>query len=104
MTAVLCAGAALAVVTFALRAAGPLLADRFTPGPAARRIVDLCALTLLAGVAATSAITAEGGFAGAARVSGVTVAGVLVWRRAPLPLVIVAAGGTTAALRWLGVA
>ncbi|MET9328857.1 AzlD domain-containing protein [Tsukamurella sp. NPDC003166] len=103
MIGVLWAGAALAAVTLALRAAGPVMARRFEPGPAARRTVDLCALILLAGVAATSTFVEADGLASAARVCGVTVAGILAWRRVPLPLIILAAGGTTAGLRLLGV-
>ncbi|RDH10309.1 AzlD domain-containing protein [Tsukamurella pulmonis] len=104
MTAFLGAGAALAALTFVFRAVGPMLADRFTPSAATRRAIDTSALTLLAGVAATAAITSDGGFAGLARVCGVAAAGVLAWRRAPLPLVIIVAGATTAALRALEVA
>ncbi len=42
-------------------------------------------------------------FAGWARPAGVTVAAVLAVRRAPFPVILVAAAGTTAGLRLLGV-
>ncbi|WP_019200593.1 AzlD domain-containing protein [Tsukamurella sp. 1534] len=103
MIAVLCAGAALAAVTFAFRAAGPAVAGRLELGPGVRRTVDLCALALLAGVMVTAAVADGQEAAGYARIAGVGVAGVLAWRRCPLPLVILAAGGTAAALRALGV-
>jgi hypothetical protein len=41
--------------------------------------------------------------AGVARPAGVLVAGVLVLRRAPFPVVVVAAAATTAVLRLVGV-
>ncbi|ADG79773.1 Branched-chain amino acid transport OS=Tsukamurella paurometabola (strain ATCC 8368 / DSM /CCUG 35730 / CIP 100753 / JCM 10117 / KCTC 9821 / NBRC 16120/ NCIMB 702349 / NCTC 13040) OX=521096 GN=Tpau_3186 PE=4 SV=1 [Tsukamurella paurometabola] len=103
MTGILWAGAALAVVTLAFRAVGPVVAGRFELSPRARRIVDLCALALLAGVMATSAVADGRDFGGFARLAGVAVAGVLAWRRAPLPLVILAAGGTAAVLRLAGI-
>ncbi|NMD55246.1 MULTISPECIES: AzlD domain-containing protein [Tsukamurella] len=103
MTAVVWAGIALAVATFAMRAAGPVFAGRFDLSDRARRTVDLCALALLAGVMATTAIADGREFGGLARITGVAVAGLLAWRRCSLPLVIVAAGGATALLRLAGV-
>jgi hypothetical protein len=76
---------ALAVLTYALRLAGPLLRGRVTVPVAA------------------SALTSGHGFAGWARPLGVLVAGVLAARRAPFPVVVVAAGGVTALLRLAGV-
>ena len=102
MTAVVWAGVALAVATFAMRAAGPVLAGRFDLSEGARRTVDLCALTLLAGVMATTAFADGREFGGIARVAGVAIAGLLAWRRCPLPLVIVAAAAVTALLRLAG--
>jgi hypothetical protein len=49
-------------------------------------------------------LTEGGGFAGWARPAGVLVGGVLAWRRAPFPLVVLGAAGVTAGLRWVGVA
>ncbi|GIZ98294.1 MULTISPECIES: AzlD domain-containing protein [Tsukamurella] len=103
MIAVLCAGAALAVVTFLFRAAGPMVVGRFELSPRARRTVDLCAMALLAGVMATAAVADGRELAGFARFAGVAVAGLLAWRRAPLPLVILAAGATAAVLRLGGI-
>ena len=58
----------------------------------------------LIALAATSALTEGHGFAGWARVIGVLVAGVLVVRKAPFPLVVIAGAGITALLRLAGVA
>jgi hypothetical protein len=54
-------------------------------------------------LAATGALTQGHGFAGWARPAGVAVAGVLAARRAPFPVVVIAAGATTALLRLAGV-
>jgi hypothetical protein len=62
------------------------------------------ATLLLTALVATSALTQDGGFAGWSRTAGVAVAAVLALRRAPFPAVVVAAAGTTAVLRLLGVA
>ncbi|TWS23548.1 AzlD domain-containing protein [Tsukamurella sputi] len=102
MTGVMWAGIALAIATFAMRATGPVLAGRFDLSDGTRRTVDLCALALLAGVMATTTFADGREFGGTARVAGVAVAGVLAWRRCPLPLVIVAAAAVTALLRLAG--
>lgn len=104
MNAILWAGVALAVATFAMRAAGPILAGRFDLSEGARRTVDLCAFALLAGVMATTAFADGQGFGGTARLTGVAVAGLLAWRRCPLPLVIITAGAVTSLLRLAGAA
>lgn len=52
---------------------------------------------------ATFSLFAGHGPAGFARPLGVLVGGVLAWRRAPFLLVILAAAGTTAVLRLLGI-
>lgn len=99
LTAVL----ALAAGTLAFRLAGPLLSERFTPPDRAQRLLAAAATVLLAALVASAALTQGQGFAGWARPAGVVVAGVLVLRRAPFPLIVLAAAGTTAVLRLLGV-
>jgi hypothetical protein len=59
--------------------------------------------TLLVCLAATSALTQGHGFAGWARPAGVAVAGILAARKAPFPVVVLAAGATTAVARLAGV-
>jgi branched-subunit amino acid transport protein len=95
--------AVLAAATFAYRIAGPLLRDRVTVPPAAERLLASAAAVLLVALAATSALTQGGGFAGWARPAGVLVAGVLALRRAPFPVVVLAAAIVTALLRLAGV-
>jgi len=95
---------ALAAGTYGFRVAGVLLRDRLQLPEWARLLLPVGAAALLAALAATAALTEAGGFAGYARPAGVLVGLVLAWRRAPFVLVVVAAAGTTALLRLLGVA
>jgi branched-subunit amino acid transport protein len=94
----------LAAITYGFRLTGPLLRGRVTLPAAAERLFADSAAVLLIALAATSALTEGHGFAGWARVIGVLVAGVLVVRRAPFPVVVIAAAGITALLRLAGVA
>jgi branched-subunit amino acid transport protein len=93
----------LAAITYGLRLGGPLLRGRVTVPAAAERLFADAAAVLLIALAATSALTEGHGFAGWARVAGVLVAGVLVVRKAPFPVVVIAAAGLTALLRLAGV-
>jgi branched-subunit amino acid transport protein len=95
--------AALAAVTYGFRLTGPLLRGRVTLPAAAERLFADAAAVLLVALAATSALTEGHGFAGWARVTGVLVAGVLAARKAPFPVVVIAAAGITALLRLAGV-
>ncbi len=109
MGEVLVAGGLVAVGTYLFRAAGLLLAAR--PGGRLDRAETTlatwsgrAATLLLVSVAATSALTEHGGYAGTARVLGVAVGAGLACRRTPLPLVLLAAGATTALARLAGIA
>lgn len=95
--------AVLAAGTYGFRLAGPVLRERFTISVRSERVLAGAAVVLLAAVVATSALTEDQGFAGWARPAGVAVAGVLAWRKAPFVLVVLAAAGTAAGLRLLGV-
>ncbi|MFG1952551.1 AzlD domain-containing protein [Micromonospora sp. NPDC048830] len=94
---------ALAAGTYGFRVAGVLLRDRLDLPGWSRRLLPVGAATLLAALAATAALTEAAGFAGYARPAGVLVGVLLAWRRAPFVLVVVAAAGTAALLRLLGV-
>ena len=95
--------AALAALTYAFRFTGPLLRGRVTVPAAAERLFADLATVLLIALAATAALAAGDGVAGWARPAGVLVAGVLAARRAPFPVVVIAAAGVTALLRLAGV-
>ena len=93
----------LAGGTYAFRAVGPVLRERFQPGERARRLLSVAASVLLVALVATSALMAGHGFAGWARIAGVLVGGVLAGRRVPFLVVVLAAVAVTAGLRLLGV-
>ncbi|MEU4603102.1 AzlD domain-containing protein [Kribbella sp. NPDC023972] len=95
--------AILAVGTFSLRIAGPLMRSRFEVPERTQQFLGAAAIVLLAALVATSALMDGHGPAGIARPAGVLVGGVLAWRRAPFVLVVVAAAATAAGLRLLGV-
>lgn len=99
---VIAAIVALAVGTFAFRFAGVLLRDRLDLPAPLRRLLPMAAAALLAALAGTAALTEGGAFAGVARPAGVAVGALLAWRKAPFVVVVVAAAGTAALLRLLG--
>ncbi|GAA0394256.1 AzlD domain-containing protein [Microbispora corallina] len=92
----------LAAGTYAFRLAGPLLGDRLRLPDPLRRLLSDAAAVLLVALVAVAALTDGHGFAGWARPAGVLVGGALALRRAPFPLVVVAAAATTAVLRLIG--
>jgi len=102
-TLVVAALLTLSAGTFAVRFSGPVLRQRITFPPWAERLLEAGAVVLLAGLAATTALTEGHGFAGLARPAGVLVGGVLAWRKAPFLVVVLAAAAATAVLRLLGV-
>ncbi|MCP2258373.1 Branched-chain amino acid transport protein (AzlD) [Streptoalloteichus tenebrarius] len=93
----------LAAGTYALRLAGVLLRERVRMPEWAERLVSIAATTLLVALVATATLTADGGFAGWARPTGVAVGALAAWRRLPFFVVVVLAASTTALLRWAGV-
>ena len=94
---------ALAAGTFAFRFAGPALRTGISFPPRATKLLETSSVVLLAALVATTALSEGHGFAGFARPVGVLVGGVLAWRKAPFLLVVLAAAGTAAVLRLLGV-
>jgi branched-subunit amino acid transport protein len=94
---------ALALGTYAMRASAPLfLGSRKLP-LLAERIVTLVAVSLIAALVATSAFAEGSSLQLDARVAGVAVGGVAVWRGASFPMVVVVAAVTAALLRLAGV-
>jgi branched-subunit amino acid transport protein len=93
--------AACALITAAIKAAGPVaLGGRELPAPFTR-VVALLAPALLAALVLTSALADGRHLAAGADTAGVAVAGVLLWRGGPLVLAVVVAAGVTALLRAL---
>jgi branched-subunit amino acid transport protein len=89
----------LAVASFALKAVGPVVIGR-RPAPArVTAVLDLLPIPMLAAIVAVGTLTTGHHLQVDARLPGLAVAGVLVWRGAPFLAVIVAAAATTAAIR-----
>jgi len=95
--------AILAIGTYAFRLTGPLLRHRVRIPDRLERLASTAAAVLLVALAATAALTQGHAFAGWARPAGVLAGGILAARRAPFPVVVVAAAATTALLRLAGV-
>lgn len=91
----------LASGTFVLKSAGPLLlGDRRLPS-GVQAVVDLLPAALLASLAMVSTVGAGRELVLDARIVGLVVAGVALWRRAPFVLVIVLASFATAMTRFV---
>jgi branched-subunit amino acid transport protein len=95
--------ALLAAGTYAFRLIGPISRHRLRIPDRLERLLSVAAAVLLVALVATAALTEGHGFAGLARPAGVLVGGVLAVRRAPFPVVIIAAAATAALLRLIGV-
>jgi branched-subunit amino acid transport protein len=91
----------LCAISYALKAAGPLLAGGRELGPRARETLDLVAVPLLAALILTQTLAGDHRLVLDARVPALAVAAVLVWRRAPFLVVVLAAAATAALLRQL---
>jgi hypothetical protein len=81
------------------------LAGMSVPGsvlgrPAVQRIAALLPIVLLAALIAVQTVGSGQRLLVDARLAGVLVAGIAVWRRAPFLLVLVLAAATTALVRW----
>jgi branched-subunit amino acid transport protein len=90
---------AMGGVSYALKAVGPVLAGGRQLGPRVRRVLDLVAVPLLAALILVQTVGDGHRLGLDARVPALAVAAVLVWRRAPLLVAVLAAAGTAALLR-----
>jgi branched-subunit amino acid transport protein len=87
--------------TVVIKSLGPLLMGGRPLPPRIGRLVILLAPALLAALVAINTFADDGSLTIDARVLGVGVAAIAIWRRAPVLLVIVLAAGTTALARAL---
>jgi len=92
---------ALCAISYALKASGPVLAGGRTLGPQVRQALDLVAVPLLAALILVQTVGDGHRLVLDARVPALAVAAVLVWRRAPFLVVVLAAAATAALLRAL---
>lgn len=76
--------------------AGTALIARF---PAFERLASLIPAAVVSAVIVQLTLTSKSSLVIDERLAGVVVAGVLVWRRAPMVVTIIAAAAVTAALR-----
>ena len=93
----------LALGTFCFRIVGPGLRGRLRLPARLDRLLSDAAVVLLVALVVVSTLTDGHHAAGWARPAGVLVAGLRALRRAPVPVVDVAAAATTALLRLAGV-
>ena len=92
---------ALCAISYALKASGPVLAGGRQLGPQVRQTLDLVAVPLLAALLLVQTVGDGHRLVLDARVPALAVAAVLVWRRAPFLVVVLAAAATAALLRAL---
>ena len=92
----------LASSAYALKAVGPLGVGARALPPRADRVLELLAVPLLAALVLVQTFDAGGRLTVDARAPALAVAAVLVWRRAPFLVVVLAAAATAAALRAIG--
>jgi branched-subunit amino acid transport protein len=95
--------AGLAIATAAIKAFGPVVfGGRELPAVLAR-VIPLLAPALRAALVITETLSAPGrSLVLDARAGGLVVAGIALWRRAPLYVVVLAAAAATALLRAIG--
>jgi branched-subunit amino acid transport protein len=91
----------MTVGTFALKAAGPVVLGERPLPLRVQRIIGLLPAALLAALTIVSTVGDGRSVVFDARIVGLLVAGVALWRRAPFVVVIVLASAATAATRFI---
>jgi branched-subunit amino acid transport protein len=92
---------AVGVATIAIKALGPVLLGGRQLPERVTGVVELLAPALLSALVATQVLAVGRSLVIDERLLGLGVAAVLLWRRAPVIVVIVAAAGVTALARGL---
>src|SRR5436190_20268540 len=87
---------------YAVKVAGTMAPRRLLDRPAVRAAVAQVPVALLASLVAVQTVTAGSHLVADARLVGLGVAALAVWRRAPFLVVVVAAALATAVARLLG--
>lgn len=90
------------LASFALKWLGYQIPMSLLERPLIAKMSALMPIALLAALAATQTFTAGTSLAVDARIVGLLVAGLLLWRRAPFLVVIIAGAAATALTRLLG--
>jgi branched-subunit amino acid transport protein len=94
---------ALCLISYALKAAGPLFAGGRDLGPGTRQVLDMVPVPLLAALILVQTLSLGHRLVIDARVPALAVAAILVWKQAPFVVVVLAAAATAALLRATGV-
>lgn len=102
MSAVWLSIAITAVVTIAIKAAGPLALGRRELGARASAVLALLPSVLLCALIVATTFGEDGRLVVGPRAAGVAAAGLALAARAPVLLVVGVAAGVTAAVRALG--
>jgi branched-subunit amino acid transport protein len=89
----------MTIGTFALKSAGPLLLGERSLPARVQQVVDLLPAALLAALAIVSTVGDGQEIVIDARLVGLIVAGLALWRRAPFVVVILLASAATAIAR-----
>jgi branched-subunit amino acid transport protein len=89
----------MTIGTFALKSAGPLLLGERSLPARVQQVVDLLPAALLAALAIVSTVGDGQEIVVDARLVGLIVAGLALWRRAPFVVVILLASAATAITR-----
>jgi branched-subunit amino acid transport protein len=89
----------LAVASFALKALGPVMIGRRDVHPRVAAALDLLPIPMLAAIVLVGTVGSGHHLVLDARLPGLAVAALLVWRGAPFLVVILAAAATTGLLR-----
>jgi branched-subunit amino acid transport protein len=90
---------ALGAACYLLKAVGPVLATQGELRPVVGQVLDLLAIPLMGALILVQTLDGGEKIVLDARVPALAVAAVLVWRRAPFLVVVLAAAGTAALLR-----
>jgi branched-subunit amino acid transport protein len=89
-------------IVAATKFVGFVLPARFTESPTVQHISDAVTVALLAALVVIQTVGAGAAIFVDARLAAVVVAGVLLWRKVPFILVIIAAAAVAALIRMLG--
>lgn len=92
---------ALCAISYGLKAVGPVLTGGRELGPRLRGMLDLVPVPLLAALIVTQSASTGHRLVIDARLPALAVAALLVWRRAPFLVVVLAAAAVAAGLRAL---
>ncbi|MFD3516398.1 AzlD domain-containing protein [Streptomyces sp. NPDC058657] len=90
---------AVAVLSFTCKAFGPALFGGRTLPPRAQAVIALTAPALLAGFITVDVLGPHWNTLDLTVIAGLAVVPLLLWRRAPLPVALIAAVAVTALLR-----